>query len=328
MPKQDIAAKLAARTMQGADSALDKDYQALFGLPVGVESVVMLPLNCLHLYKNDPFKDRSGEETEQLAASIRENGLHNPIIVRPIEPAGQYEILAGRRRKNAVRLNGDKEIAAIIRDADDNEAVMIVTETNLRHREKLFPSEKAFAYKLQLEAIKRQGKRTDLEDETSTQIAWKKESASVIAEKNDVSKDEIRRYIRLTYLVPQLLDLVGSDVIPFVAGVNLSYLDEPAQMLVHGYFFEDDSGIKLDLKAATALSSAFKESGELTQDMIEALFGDNQKPIPSKTFSISRKKLLPYLDRLPDNNELERLFMEFLESRFGEKDVTDVEKVS
>jgi ParB family chromosome partitioning protein len=227
-----------------------------------------------------------------------------------------------------VSLNGGNEIAAIIRDVDDNEAAMIVTETNLRHREKLFPSEKAFASKLQLEAIKRQGKRSDLEgDPTSARIA-QKFSRDIIAEINEVSKDEIQRYIRRTFLIPPLLDLVDTEKIPLYAGVNLSYLDEPAQTLAHRYFFEEDSGVKLDLKAATALSTAFKESGDLTQEMIETLFYENQKPIPSKTFSISRKKLLPYLDRLPDNNELERLFMEFLESRFGEKDVTDVEKVS
>ncbi len=320
MPKNDIAAKLAARTAQNSVAALDKDYQSMFGLSADVESVVMLPLNCLHLYKNDPFKDRSGEEMEQLAASIRENGQHYPIIVRPIEPKGQYEILAGRRRVGAVKLNGGKEIMAIIREVDENEAAMIVTETNLRHREKLYHSEKAFAYKLQLETIKRQGKRTDLEDGTSTQIAWKKESASVIAEKNDVSKDEIRRYICLTRLIPQLLDSVDNEILPFVAGVDLSYLDEPAQALVHAFYFESRNSVKLDLKMAAALRSAFKENGSLTQETLETICGDMQKPGSAHSFSINRKKLLPYLDKLPDHNELERLFLEFLEARYGNSD--------
>jgi ParB family chromosome partitioning protein len=236
-----------------------------------------------------------------------------------MEPKGQYEILAGRRRTGAVKLNGGKEIMAIIRDVDDDEAAMIVTETNLRHREKLYHSEKAFAYKLQLEAIKRQGKRTDLDDGTTSAQIAQKFSRDIVAEKNEVSKDEIRRYIRLTCLIPQLLDLVDSEAMPFVAGVDLSYLDEPAQKLVHSFFFECDNGVKLDLKMAAALRASFKETGNLTPEAIKSLCHGKQKPNPSNAFSISRKKLLPYLDKLPDQDELERLFLEFLQVRFGNR---------
>jgi ParB family chromosome partitioning protein len=317
MAKNNIAAALAARTAKNTSDAIDRDYQSMFGLPAEAENVVILPLDCLHLYKRDPFKDRPGEETEKLAVSIKENGLHYPIIVRPIEPQGQYEILAGRRRVGAVKLNGGKEIMAIIREVDDDEAAMVVTETNLRHREKLYHSEKAFAYKLQLEAIKHQGKRTDLENGTSTPIGWKSESASIVAAKNDTSKNDIRRYICLTNLIPQFLDIVDAETIPLYAGVELSYLDEPAQTLVHTFFFELDNSVKLDLKMAAVLRSAFKENGGLTQETVEALCQGIQKPVATPSFSINRKKLLPYLDKLPDHNELERLFLEFLEMRFG-----------
>ena len=317
MPKTNIAEKVTNRIVQDSGAALDRSYNEMFGLPAATEDVVLLPIRNLRHYEKDPFKDRPGEEMENLAASIRENGLQNPIIVRPMTQAGHYEILAGRRRVNAVKSNGDKEIKAIIRDVDDNEAAMIVTETNLRSREKLFHSEKAYAYKLQLEAIKRQGKRTDLVDGTSTQVAWKSESAQIIANKNDVSKDEIRRYIRLTYLISPFLDLVDCEKLPFMAGYYLSYLDEAAQTLVHAFFFDAEYGVKLDIKMAEAIKAAFKSNNSLSDEMIEALCQERRCSGKPRTFSINRKKLQPYLNKLPDDVELERLFLEFIESRFG-----------
>jgi len=319
MPKVDINARLAQRTAQESGAALEKAYNDMFGLPTGVESIVTLPLDCLHLYKDDPFKDRSGEELEQLIRSIRENGQQEPIIVRPLAEKGQYEILAGRRRRNAIQANGGTEINAVIRDVDDDTAIMIVTETNLRNREKLLPSEKAFAYKLQLEAIKRQGKRTDLLDASTSARIAQKLSRDIIAEKNDVSKDEIQRYIRLTYLIPPFLDLVDAETIPLYAGVDLSHLDEDAQTMTHAFFFDGEYGVKLDLKLSASLRAVFKENDGLTEEMIETLCLDKQKYDQPKTFSINRKKLKPYLDRLPDNAELERLFLEFLETRFGKE---------
>ena len=323
MAKNDIAEKVASRIAQSTEAALDKSYNDMFGLPTETEGVVMLPIRNLHQYEKDPFKDRSGEEMEKLAASIREIGLQNAIIVRPMQQNGHYEILAGRRRVGAVKLNGDTEIDAIIRDVDDNEAAMIVTETNLRSREKLFHSEKAFAYKLQLEAIKRQGKRTDLSDEsTSTQVAWRSESASIVGKKNNVSKDEIRRYIRLTHLIPPLLELVDAETIPFVAGIDLSYLDETTQAAVHTFFFDAEYGVKLDIKLAAKLHAAFKDKGSLAEDDIEALCLEKQANSQPRSFSINRKKLQPYFSRLPNDAELERLFLEFIKSHFGEAETS------
>lgn len=318
MRKANIAEKVADRLAKDSAAELDKSYSEMFGLPTEVENVVKLQISNLHHYGNDPFKDRSGEEMEKLAASIRENGLQYPIIVRPMEQKGHYEILAGSRRVGATKSNGDAEIDSIIRNVDDNEAAMIVTETNLRSREKIFPSERAFAYKLQLEAIKRQGKRTDLEDGTSARIA-QKFSRDVIAEKNNTSKDEIQRYIRLTNLIPPLLDLVDAETIPLYAGVDLSYLDEPAQTLTYGFFNNGEYGVKLDLKMAASLRAIFKENGGLSKESIKDLCLDRKNNNPPKAFSINRRKLQPYLDRLPDNDELERLFLEFLETRFGKE---------
>jgi len=322
VPKINIAEKVAGRLAQDSGATLDKDYNDMFGVPTGTESVVKLPIRNLHHYEKDPFKDRSGEEMEKLAASIRENGLQYPIIVRPMHGKGQYEILAGRRRVGAVKSNGDTEIDAIIRDVDDDEAVMIVTETNLRNREKILPSERAFAYKLQLEAIKQQGKKLDISDDPTCAQFEHKKSRDIIAALNNVNRNEIQRYIRLTSLIPPLLDLVDSEDVPFVAGVDLSYLDEVAQTAIYAFFFEAEYGAKLDLKMAASLRAAFKENGELTDAMIETLCLDKQRNVQPRTFSINRKKLQPYLDKLPDDAELERLFMEFIESRFGKADAS------
>ena len=324
MPKVDLAKAMDMRKSSTNNSAaVDKSYNDLFGLPSENETAVLLPISKLIHYSRDPFKDRPGEENDSLAASIREIGLQFPIIVRPGTEKGFYEILAGRRRTAAVKANGGTEIAALIRDVNDDKAVMIATETNLRYREKILHSEKAFAYKLQLDTIKRQGKRTDLkEDGSSTQPAWKSESAVIIAERNETTKDEIRRYIRLTFLIPPLLELADSEKIPFMAAVELSYLDETAQNTVFRFFFENEYGTKLDVKLATALHAEFKEKTMLTDESIEKICSNRQAATQPRILSINRRKLVKYIDdvaSLPSDKELEQLFFEFIKLRFGKK---------
>lgn len=324
VPKVNFAVAMDQRKEQARDNCMDVDklFNNMFRLPTDKEGITVLPLDQLRHYPKDPFKDRQGSEMERLAASIRENGLQNPIIVRPIkEEPGQFEILAGRRRVNAIRSNGGTEIDAIIRDVDDDTAAMIVTETNLRSREKIYPSEKAFAYKLQLEAIKHQGKRVDLDDSTCAPIGHKR-SRDIIAGINDVSKNEISRFIRLTNLSQPLLDLADEEKIPLFAAIDLSYLDEAAQNAVHAFFFENEYGVKLDLKLSAKLREVFKAKGCLTEEDIEALCLEKQERAVPRTFSINRKKLSPYLEKLPDDAELERLFLEFLMQRFGNNEQT------
>ena len=324
MPKVDLAKTMDMRRSSANNSAaVDKSYNDLFGLPSENEMAVLLPINKLVNYSQDPFKDRPGEEHERLAASIRENGLQFPIIVRPGTDKGSYEILAGRRRTTAVKANGDTEIAAIIRNVNDDKAVMIATETNLCSREKILHSEKAFAYKLQLDAIKRQGKRVDLLDSSSTQNEWRGiESAVIIADRYGTDKNEIRRYVRLTYLIQPLLDLTDSEKIPFVAAVELSYLDEAAQQTVFGFFFENEYGVKLDVKLAAALRVEFKETAKLTDETIESICSNRQAATQPRILSINRRKLVKYVDdavSLPSDKELEQLFFEFIKLRFGKK---------
>ena len=173
----------------------------------------------LHPFENHPYKVRDNEEMERLAESIRENGVVSPIIVRPLENTeDEYEIISGHRRVMACRKAGIIEIPALVVSLERDAAAIVLVDSNL-HREHILPSEKAFAYKMKLEAMKHQGWRSDL---TSDQLGRKLETAERIAEQSDDSKTQIRRYIRLTYLIPEFLEQMDEGKIAFSVGVELS----------------------------------------------------------------------------------------------------------
>ena len=185
-----------------------------------------ISINKLHPFENHPYKVQDNEEMERLAESIKQNGVVSPIIVRPKEnTADEYEIISGHRRVMASRKAGITEVPALVVSLDRDAAAIVLVDSNL-HREHILPSEKAFAYKMKLEAMKHQGWRTDL---TSDQVGRKLETAEIIAEESDDSKTQIRRYIRLTYLIPEFLNQMDEGKIAFSVGVELSYLDEQSQ---------------------------------------------------------------------------------------------------
>ena len=176
----------------------------------------------LHSFHENPFKVREDEAFEELVLSIKENGLISPLVVRPHEEGG-YEIISGHRRRLACEKAGLEAVPTLIYDLDRDSAVIALVDSNL-HRENILPSEKAFAYKLKLEALSRQGKRTDL---TSRQVVGKLESADMVS--NEESGRQVQRYVRLTHLVPELLDLIDDKRIAFTPAVELSYLTEQEQ---------------------------------------------------------------------------------------------------
>ena len=193
------------------------------------ERVQSLPLDKLVPFPNHPFKVRDDEKMLETVESIRERGVLIPILVRP-QNDGTFQIVSGHRRCHASLLAGKTEIPAIVRDMDDDTAILLMVDSNLQ-REELLPSEKAFAYKMKLDAMKRQGQRTDL---TSAQFGRKfdgKESRELLAEQTGESRNQISRYIRLTYLVPDLLDRVDNKTMAFNAAVEVSYLTEPEQKI-------------------------------------------------------------------------------------------------
>ncbi len=185
-----------------------------------------ISIDKLHPFKNHPYKVQDNDEMERLAESIKQNGVVSPVIVRPLEDTkDEYEIISGHRRVMASRKAGMKEVPALVVSLDRDAAAIVLVDSNL-HREHILPSEKAFAYKLKLEAMKHQGWRSDL---TSTQVVSKSRTDEMVGADNGDSREQVRRYIRLTNLIPEILQYVDDRKIAFTPAVELSYLNEQEQ---------------------------------------------------------------------------------------------------
>ena len=234
------------------------------------EKVLEIPLSELHPFKDHPFKVRDDEAMMETADSIRQYGVLVPAIARP-DPNGGYELVAGHRRHRASELAGKDTMPVIVRDLDDDQATIIMVDSNLQ-RESLLPSERAFAYKMKLEAIKHQGERSDL---TSRQVGEKSQtSISRVADQAGESQRQVQRYIRLTELIPELLDMVDEKKIAFNPAYELSFLkkEEQVQLL---------DAIKSE-QAAPSLSQAqrlkkFSYEGHLSIDVMRAILGEEKK---------------------------------------------------
>ena len=182
----------------------------------------------LRTFEGHPFKVLDDEDMNNLTESIKAQGIISPLIVRAIESTDEYEVISGHRRLHAAIKAGLSEVPALIYPLDRSEAMIAVVDSNL-HREKLLPSEKAFAYKMKMDAMKQQGKRTDL---TLSQAATKSDTAAEIGKSQNESRDQVFRYIRLTYLIPELLDKVDGGIIALSPAVELSYLSKEQQKIL------------------------------------------------------------------------------------------------
>ena len=236
------------------------------------EKVMEIPLSELHPFKGHPFKVKDDEAMMETAESIRQYGVLVPGIVRP-DPDGGYEMVAGHRRHRASELAEKETMPVIVRDLDDDAATIIMVDSNLQ-RESLLPSERAFAYKMKLEAMKHQGERVDL---TCSQVGNKsagKKSSEVLAEQVGQSKNQIFRYIRLTELIPELLDMVDEKKIAFNPAYELSFLKpEEQKMLLDAMDYE---------QATPSLSQAqrlkkFSQDGKLSEDVMLAIMSEEKK---------------------------------------------------
>ena len=207
--------QIQTKFRKGADKMANKKLKA----PVNI------PVEKIHPFEGHPYKVLDNDEMNNLIESIQEQGVLSPILIRPIENSDEYEVISGHRRLHATVKAGIKEVPAFIYAITRDEAAIMLVDSNL-HREHILPSEKAFALKLKMDAMSRQGQRTDL---TSTQVGRKLETAEIIGEQINESKNTVRRYIRLTYLIPELLEMMDEDKIAFSVGVELSYLDDQKQ---------------------------------------------------------------------------------------------------
>ena len=233
------------------------------------ERVMEIPLSELHPFQNHPFKVKDDEAMMETADSIRQYGVLVPAIARP-DPNGGYELVAGHRRRRASELAEKETMPVIVRDLDDDAATIIMVDSNLQ-RESLLPSERAFAYKMKLDAMKHQGARTDL---TSAQVGPKLTAAEKIAENSPDSKSQIKRFIRLTELVPELMDMVDEKKIAFNPAYELSFLKKEEQV---------DLLDAMDSEQATpSLSQAqrlkkFSQEGHLSIDVMRAIMSEEKK---------------------------------------------------
>ena len=233
---------------------------ALFERSWSESAVIPLRTNKLYPFAGHPFKVLDDADMEELVESIRTHGVLTPLLVRPAKP-GTYEVISGHRRLHACKKLGIETVPTLICTLEREDAIIALVDSNL-HREKLLPSEKAFAYKLKLEAMNRQGKRTDL---TSTQVGRKLETAEIIGEQSGDSRNQVRRYIRLTNLIPGILEKVDEGKIALTPAVELSYLTETEQANLLETMESEDCTPSLSQAIALKQTS---QNGNLTMDRI------------------------------------------------------------
>ena len=240
------------------------------------EQIIYLPLSELHPFPNHPFKVQDDEQMRKTAESIKRQGVLVPGIVRP-RAEGGYEIVSGHRRKHACELAGIETMPVIVRNLDDDAAILVMVDTNLQ-REHILPSERAFAYKMMLEALKRQGKSLD---PTSSQVGMKLQTLDLIGESSGDSRNQVHRFIRLTCLIPPLLQMVDEKKIKFNPAVELSYLtpDEQAQIIPA----LEKAQTSPSLSQAQRLKKLSQE-GNLTQEAMDAIFAEVKKPPLDQSF--------------------------------------------
>ena len=253
-----------------------------------LERVINLPPGEISDFPNHPFKVRMDEEMQQMAESVKEHGVLVPALVRE-KPDGGYEMIAGHRRKRAAELAELPEIPCIVRNLTDDEAIIVMVDSNLQ-REKILPSEKAFAYKMKLDAMRRQqGTRTDL---TSVPVGQKlrQTSREALAENSPDSNTQIQRYIRLTYLLPEILDMVDDGKIALRPAVELSYLAEKEQHFLLDTMFSEDC---TPSHAQAIKMRKFSQEGKLNPDVILSIMQE-EKPNQKEQIKIPKERISRY----------------------------------
>ena len=268
-----------------------KSVEELLGVS-NEESAMDIEIVKIRPFKDHPFKVVDDEKMQDLVESIRTNGILSPVLIRPVGN-DIYEMVSGHRRMHAASILGLECVPAIIRDMTDDEAVVKMVDSNIQ-REELLPSEKAFAYKMRMEAMKRQGARNDLRedpDKTSAQIGRKLEAADIVGEQVGESRMQVRRYIRLTELIPELLDYVDQKRIQFTVAVEISYIDQEIQKWLYEYI-KNNGAIKLN---QVGILRTQLQAGAITEAKMISLLNNSQPgKMPSSKLTFSEKKLREY----------------------------------
>ncbi|CCY66631.1 parB-like protein [Clostridium sp. CAG:678] len=265
-----------------------------------LERVKNIPLDKLHPFKNHPFKILNNEEMERMIESIRKVGTITPALARPL-PDGGYELVSGHRRLAACQVLGIETMPVIVREMSDDEAVIAMVDANLQ-RETILPSEKAFAYKMKLEAIKHQGV-------TSRQLGEKLLSVTQVSKDSDDSERQIQRYIRLTYLIPELLSMVDDNKIAFNPAVEISYLDRDEQLTLLDAINMNDC---TPSHAQSIRLKKMSQDGLLTADAIYAVLSE-EKPNQKEQIKLPRDELRKYFPQNYSDEQIKRDILKGLE---------------
>ena len=265
-----------------------------------LEHVKNIPLDELHPFKNHPFKILNNEEMERMIESIRKVGTITPALARPL-PDGGYELISGHRRLAACQVLGIETMPVIVREMSDDEAVIAMVDANLQ-RETILPSEKAFAYKMKLEAIKHQGV-------TSRQVGEKLLSVTQVSKDSDDSEQQIQRYIRLTYLIPELLSMVDDNKIAFNTAAEISYLDREEQLTLLDAINMNDC---TPSHAQSIRLKKMSQDGLLTADAIYAILSE-EKPNQKEQIKLPRDELRKYFPQNYSDEQIKRDILKGLE---------------
>ena len=271
-----------------------------------LERVMQIPIEQLHPFRNHPFQVRDDESMKNTVESVKLVGVLSPAIARP-RPEGGYELISGHRRRHACELAGRKTMPVIVRDLDDDAATILMVDSNLQ-RETILPSERAFAFKMKLEAMNHQGSREDL---TCSQVGNKlkgRKSSDLLAEQSGESKNQIFRFIRLTYLAPELLQMVDDRKIAFNPAVELSFLKEEEQRHLLDAMEREQS--TPSLSQAQRLKK-FSQDGKLSNDVIDAIMSEEQDLTPK--IAIPREQIKKYFPASYTPKQMQDTIIKLLE---------------
>ena len=279
---------------------------------VNEESAMEIEISKIHPFKNHPFKVLDDEKMQDLVESVRINGVLTPVLLR-MDENEEYEMVSGHRRMHAAQLAGLTTIPAIVRELSDDDAIVVMVDANIQ-REELLPSEKAFAYKMKQEAMKHQGSRTDLTLEQN--VPKFKRTTEAIADGTGESYKQIQRYIRLTELIPELLDLVDNKKLQFTVAVNISYIDKEVQEWIYEYI--SDTGF-IKPKQIAALRNQLND-GPINQIQMLSIFNNcvMAKKV-SRSLTFSEKKLTKYFPDDYTAKDMEQVIESLLEKWMQEQ---------
>lgn len=282
------------------------------------EQVQQIPIDELHPFTNHPFKVVDDEAMTRTVESIAQFGVLAPLIARPRPDGDGYEIISGHRRQFAAKMAGLETLPVIVRDMDDDAATILMVDSNLQ-REQISPSEKAFAYKMKLDALKHQGARSDL---TSRQVVGKLEAAALVGKVSDESGRQVQRYVRLTNLIPELLDMVDNKKISFNPAVELSYLDEKQQ---RAFLEAMDSTQNAPSVSQAQKLKKMAQKGEFTAEKASEIM-EQEKKSELDTVTIKNEILRKYFPRNYTPRQMEQKIIQLLDAWQQQKEQTKQKK--